>query len=195
MRSGTKFMILLNLELKNYPFKNINTFIDAINNTLEEENSAHRVIKSSQKIVPITDQNELNSINDAIEHPLQEVQEHLKAAVEKLSDREQPDYRNSVKESISAVEALCKRLSGKATLPDALKELTNTNNKNVNLHPAFKEALNKLYGYTSDSSGIRHSLKEKDEPTSYSEAKYMLVVVSAFINYIISQSAEAGIEL
>ncbi|MGR6868629.1 AbiJ-NTD4 domain-containing protein, partial [Acinetobacter baumannii] len=57
------------------------------------------------------------------------------------------------------------------------------------LHPAFKKALTSLYGYTSDSDGIRHALL--DESTiSYSDAKYMLVSCSAFINYVIGKISE-----
>jgi len=44
----------------------------------------------------------------------------LSRALELLSDRKQPDYRNSIKESISAVEATCQVFASKsrATLGD-----------------------------------------------------------------------------
>lgn len=41
-----------------------------------------------------------------------------------------------------------------------------------------------LYGYTSDSGGIRHSLLEDDISVSFEDAKFMLVSCSAFINYL-----------
>ncbi len=47
-----------------------------------------------------------------------------------------------------------------------------------------KEAFNKLYGYTSDKSGIRHN-GGVDENTTFEEAQYMLVSCSAFLNYLI----------
>ncbi|MEG8264615.1 hypothetical protein MKS78_04515 [Acinetobacter baumannii] len=49
----------------------------------------------------------------------------MKAALSFLTDRNKPDYRNSVKESISAVEALCVTLSGdpKATLGASLNSI------------------------------------------------------------------------
>ena len=74
-----------------------------------------------------------------------------------VSDRVAPDYRNSVKESISAVEAACRHVTGlsSATLADALKKVSD-------IHPAYSKAFGQLYGYTSDASGIRHSLT--DEP-------------------------------
>jgi len=53
-----------------------------------------------------------------------------------------------------------------------------------NLHPALKGAFDKLYGYTSDADGIRHALLEEDKVT-FEQAKFMLVVCSAFTNYVV----------
>lgn len=47
---------------------------------------------------------------------------HLTKALSLLSDRNKPDYRNSIKESISAVEATCKSLTGISTLDKALSK-------------------------------------------------------------------------
>jgi hypothetical protein len=119
---------------------------------------------------------------------------HLKRALELLSDRKSPDYRNSTKESISAVEAICGLITGnpKAELGQALKEIERGNK--VKLHGALSGAFSKLYGYTSDAGGIRHALL--DEPNLYFEdAKFMLVSCSAFINYLVAKSSKAGIEL
>ena len=50
------------------------------------------------------------------------------------------------------------------------------------MHPAFKSGLEKIYGYTSDEHGIRHSLM--DNPNlNIDDAKFMLVICSAFVNY------------
>lgn len=61
---------------------------------------------------------------------------------ELLADRKSPDYRNSIKESISAVEAICKLITGsqKATLEDALRQLET---KLGSVHPALKDAFRK----------------------------------------------------
>lgn len=59
-------------------------------------------------------------------------------------------------------------------------------------HPALSESLGKLYAYTNDGDGIRHSLK--DEKTVDSEdALFMLVTCSAFINYMSAKARKAGI--
>ena len=50
---------------------------------------------------------------------------HLQQSIALLAQKPNPDYRNSIKESISAVEALCIAVTGdpKATLGQALKTL------------------------------------------------------------------------
>lgn len=147
-----------------------------INEVLEEYNSAYRFV--GKEIAEITDHNEISSIEDGLEDAEKPVRIHLEAALRMLSDREFPDYRNSIKESISAIEAACRIVTGNesATLGDALKRVQN-------MHPAMQKAFGQLYGYTSDESGIRHSLI--DEPKiSYADAKFMLVTCSAFISFL-----------
>jgi hypothetical protein len=94
----------------------------ACNHFLERENSSYRFLDG--KIVEISSSDELQEIESAIERstPYYGVKQHLRSAISMLSDRENPDYRNSIKESISAVESLCKTVSGndKATLGSAL---------------------------------------------------------------------------
>lgn len=147
-----------------------------INNTLEEHNAAYRFVGT--EIAEITDKNEIQAIEAALATADSPVRTHLDAALRMLSDKEAPDYRNSVKESISAVEAACRLVTANtsATLGDALKRVKN-------LHPAMSKAFSSLYGYTNDASGIRHSLT--DEATiTYADAKFMLVTCSAFVSYL-----------
>ena len=110
-----------------------------------------------------------------------------------MSDRKSPDYRNSIKESISAVEAICRLITNhkKVTLGQCLKEMEGAK---VMLHGALKKAFSNLYGYTSSAAGIRHALM--DEPRlSFEDAKFMLVSCSAFINYLVSKAGKARITL
>ncbi len=147
-----------------------------INKSLEKHNAAYRMV--GNKIVEITDRNEIAAIEEGLEHPDVPVRTHLDAALRMLSDKEAPDYRNSIKESISAVEAACRLITGdkSASLGEALKKVTY-------VHPSLSQAFTKLYGYTSDNSGIRHSLVD-DPNTSYADAKFMLVACSAFVSYL-----------
>lgn len=84
------------------------TLIKLINAVLERENSAYRIIEN--KIILITSEQEIQSIEEALEstNPYSGVQQHLNQALKLLSDRQSPDYRNSIKESISAVKSICK---------------------------------------------------------------------------------------
>jgi len=150
-----------------------------LDNTLEQENSGYRLIAG--RFSPIVDPSESQSVSDAVSDSFHEVGEHLRSALALLSDRLRPDYRNSIKESISAVEAAARILSGKpqATLGDALTYLE----KSGALHGALKGAFSKLYGYTSDADGIRHSLMGESDLTQ-ADARYFLVVCSAFVNLL-----------
>lgn len=177
----------------NYPDKTANQdFMGSCNTVLEKEVSAYRF--AGAKITPITSDEEVAEIEEALGVPqsLKPVASHLKRALDLLADRESPDYRNSVKESISAVEAICKLITtdAKAELKQALREIE----KKTGLHSALKNAFSSLYGYTSDAQGIRHALM--DEPSlDLEDAKFMLVSCSAFVNYLVTKSSKAGIKL
>ncbi len=167
-------------------------FMRTCNAVLEEEVSAYRFVGGL--ITQITSQDEIAAVEEAqlATEPLRGVSTHLKTALDLLSNRESPDYRNSIKESISAVEAMCQRLAGqpKATLGQALKRLEAT----VPLHSALKKAFGNLYGYTNDAEGIRHALLEESDLTQ-DDAKFMLVTCSAFVSYLLAQAAKAGVDL
>ena len=172
---------------QNCPKNLSGNFIKSCNEVFTKEAAAYRLV--NDQIIPLTSEEEIESIGEAINSPHQYsgVRRHLEKAVRCLSDRKSPDYENSVKESISAVEALCKSITGdnKSTLGDLLKRIE----KDYGMHKAFKEALSKLYGYTSDEGGIRHAMLEESK-ISYSDAKFMLVLCSAFVNYILGKESE-----
>lgn len=154
-------------------------FMDVCNTALEKEMSAYRFIDNH--IARITEPVEVEAIESALDSADQPISRHLSRALELLSDRSNPDFRNSIKESISAVERLVAKVtdSKNGTLGKMLNKLDDA----LELHPTLKDAFNKLYGYTSDESGIRHALKDK-APVDFDDAKFMLVTCSAFINYV-----------
>jgi len=168
------------------------TFEAACNNFLEREMSGYRFLDTV--LVQITSEAELAEIEAALQNArrtaLTGVQEHLSDALTKLSDRKNPDYRNSIKESISAVESIARVISGESTLGKALKIIEDR----VGLHPALKKGFSAIYGYTSDEGGIRHALMESPN-CDFEDAKYMLVSCSAFINYLVVKADKAGISL
>ncbi len=162
-----------------------------INSVLETENSAYRIV--GDEITEISDEHEIEPIQTALESGPLSCRQHFTRALELLSDRKQPDYRNSIKESVLAVESACRVIADKpkATLGDCLKVI----NSRRPLHPAFKDALSKLYGYTSDNGGIRHSLTDEGITPTFADAKFMLATCSAFVNYLWTCAAENGLSV
>jgi len=162
-------------------------FIENCNRVLEREGSGYRIINGY--LTQITSELEIQEIESALKNNNKwvSVSTHLNSALDQLSDRKNPDYRNSIKESISAVEAACIIMTGdsSATLGKALSLIE----KSHSLHGALRSAFASLYGYTSDSGGIRHALLEEDIKVEFEEAKLLLVLCSAFINYLQAKMA------
>lgn len=150
------------------------------NKVFEAEYVGYRFV--NEHIVPITDSVELSEIEEATFNNHDSVREHIDKALHFLSDRNSPDYANSIKESISAVERMCSIIVGKATsLGDAL---SNLQKKGVAIHPQLRSAFEKLFAYTNGASGIRHAGELGGKDSTFEEAKFMLVSCCAFINYL-----------
>ena len=169
----------------NWPGQSTSEQCSALNAVLAEENSAYRLVGG--QFVEITNDSEVEAVDTAANTGLDGVSAHIASAVKFLSDRKDPNYRNSVKESISAVESLLKILTENrsATLSDALKEIKSK----IEIHPALISGFEKIYAYTSDQGGIRHAIFDTDQ-TTYADAKFMLVSCSAFINYLVERHPE-----
>nr|WP_321357592.1 hypothetical protein [uncultured Draconibacterium sp.] len=162
-----------------------NVLSNLFNKVLQREMSAYRFVDGN--LVEINSKEEIVEIESALKNTdkFKTVKEHLGRALELYSDRKKPDYRNSIKESISAVESLSKIIvkNEKATLGQALNEIE----KRHNIPNSLKSAFSSLYGYTSDEGGIRHALIEKNITVEIEDARFMLIACSAFINYLISK--------
>ena len=174
---------LRNFDAKNHKFYPVaSNFIKLLNSAFERLNFAYRII--NDEIVEITSEQEIKTIETAIDNSARNVKMHLNRALELYAQRPEGDYRNSIKESISAVEAFCREKTGENTLGKALNKLE----KNGIVFPdVLKHAFDKLYAYTNQpDAGIRHALM--DDTGVYTpkaeEAIFMLVSCSAFINYL-----------
>ncbi len=155
------------------------------NAILEQEKSGYRIV--CDVIAPIINEAEIKSIEEASATKFSSVNEHIRKSLELYADTQSPDYQNSVKESISAVESICCIITGlsgaDATLGKTIKKLKDNG---IHIHSAMEQAFVKLYGYTSDEAGIRHGgIDFNDVPAE--DAKYMLVSCSAFINYLLEK--------
>ncbi len=159
-----------------------NIFI-LFNNLFEWEYVGYRFINGL--IMPISDEIEVSAINDALKNEYESVRKHLSKACNYLSNREKPDYENTIKESISAVETICRIITGATGNEASLgKMLNKLKEQGVDIHPALESAFEKLYGFSSDKDGIRHGSGLGGPHSTFAEAKFMLVACSAFVNYL-----------
>ena len=157
------------------------TFVKRCNQVLEQERARFRFILNL--VTPITNDEEMAAVETAA--VTDEAGDHIRRAIELYRDRTNPDYRNSVKESISAVEATYCRMTGTShkNIGDAIAAMKT---EGVDLPGPLKSGFSKIYGWTSGKDGIRHALTEGARPVSEAEARLMLVMCSAYVNYLLS---------
>lgn len=164
----------------------------AANDLLEREHSGYRYIGG--ELAPITNPAEIAEIEQAgraaSTYGLDGVRQQITQALSLLGKRPDPDYRNAVKEAISAVEGVVKLING--TRGGGLKEALDVVAPRIDLHPALKTGLEKLYGYTSDEDGVRHPILEEAN-VDEADARFMIVICSAFVNFLVSKADAAGL--
>lgn len=156
----------------------INKFVRNLNREFKRLNFAYRII--NKEIVEITTEEEIIAIEEALTSSKDNIRTHLNNALELYAQRPTGDYRNSIKESISAVEAMSRNITG-----DNVLNFKKMEDKGVITPPVLRQAFEKLYGYTNDkTTGIRHAIMNDTNAPQAEEALFMLVSCSAFINYL-----------
>lgn len=155
----------------------------AANVMLCKEGSAYRFV--GDVLVSITNQEEIAVVESVVQlsNQFSGASQHIAQAVTLLSDRNSPDYRNAIKESISAVESAVRVATGKPNI-DIEKGLMK-----LGLHNQLEQAWKNMYNWTSDEDGVRHGIKGAQR-VGMAEARYMVVASSAFVNYLVSKSTE-----
>ena len=169
-------------ERNSYTFSVLIKFVDLLNFHFERLNFAYRVV--NKEIVEITSKEEITAIETALQESTDNIRMHLSKALELYAKRPEGDYSNSIKESISAVEAYCRAKTGKSSLGKALNHLENNG---IIIPKTLNDAFEKLYIYTNQGdTGIRHALMDSEGKyvPSGDEALFMIVSCSAFINYL-----------
>lgn len=151
------------------------------NKILEDERTGYHII--NKMITPITNVIEVDTIEQAINNSPEHVAQSLDKAIKLYSDREKPDYNNAIKESITAVEALCCTIvEGKEdSLGRAINKMAE---QGIVLHEALAEAIKKLYKYTCNEDGKRHGGTTYVE-SDVEDARFMIVTCSAIVNYLL----------
>ncbi len=161
---------------------NADVFTEHCNQVFEEEKAAYRFVENW--ITPIINEKERATIRDAARSD--EAGRHISRAITLYRDRSEPDYRNSVKESISAVEATYRRLTGgeHKNIGAAITALEGQGR--IDLPTSLKKGFSQIYGWTSGRDGIRHALMKDAPEITEPEARLMLVMCSAYVNYLLS---------
>jgi ribosome-associated translation inhibitor RaiA len=164
-------------------------FQKTCNLLFEHETSGYRFVNGI--IAPVTSTEEINEIETAIEKSTKEIQIHLTQSLTLLSNKKNPDFRNSIKEAITAVERQCQLISEDSdTLTKALEKIER--GKKVRIHKHLNEAFQKIYSWTNEDGGIRHPLKD-DPNVDLEDAQFMLIACSAFINYLRIKKMKANL--
>jgi AbiJ-like protein len=165
-----------------------------VSKVLLDTNSAYAMIDGNT-FLPIGTEQEAASLEKAIsdlhESEFAGASTHLKKAATSLTNG---DYGDSLRESIHAVESVARKID-----PEAAKSLgpaLDTLEKHGNIHPALKSAFKKLYGYTSDEEGIRHSIIEGDAPNvDETDAMFMIGACASFVSYLIGKARNSSLDL
>ena len=97
--------------------------VDAFNAEFETYLVGYRFI--GHEVTPVDSAAESDGVNQALSdaEPIKGARHSLERAVDLLADRQSPDYPNSIKESISAAEAVVKKVTGEGQLGAGLKKL------------------------------------------------------------------------
>ena len=163
-------------------------FVKNINMFFKRLYYSYRIV--DKEIVEITSKEEIVSIETALHTSKDNIRKHISTALALYAQKPVGDYRNSIKESISAVEAYCRERTGENTLGKALDKIKKSG---CVIPDILIHAFEKLYAYTNQpDNGIRHALM--DENGAYipgqEEAQFMLVSCSSFLNYLYGKSSK-----
>ena len=159
--------------------------ISGVNETLERMNVGYRLREQTGRFDSIYSPAESEVVDSAVASPLPAVQMHMKNALDLYSSRERPDYANTVKESVSAVESLIKEWTGKefkSGMDQLAKDGILPNDRAPKGKPFLLEAVSNIWGYANKTS--RHGLKSGESPPDADTARFILVTCAAFVNYM-----------
>ena len=149
--------------------------------TIDESSEPVCIIPTTSREMKESVERSLANINQS---ELTGAKSHFYSAAQALNNN---NFSDSVRESIHAVEAAARKIDPEPSkgLGAALNSLEN---RGMLKHPALKEGIKKLYGYTSDEEGIRHPLIDSEAANvGFDEAIFMYGACVSFVDYLVSK--------
>ena len=163
--------------------------------TIRDSMCAYSILEGEWTIVPSALPEQRESVEEAfrvlLHGPFGGARKHLSKSGECIN---KGDYSGSVRESIHAVESVARRLDNNArkSLAPALLSLSK---KGLVMHGAFKSGIERLYGYTNDEDGIRHSLSEVEANVDVADAVFMFGACASFAAYLVEKARGVRLQI
>ena len=161
-------------------------YTDEINNLLSEENLGYRFVDGVfEKPGRLQTQRNLNKAMTVLgDNRLANARRHFNKAHKFFSNRERPDFENTVKEAVCALESATEALSGVKVSQDFAKEVSKLSGTQPgSIPPPIAQAMTKIYAYRGAGQGVAHGTNEGPTVTRL-EAELVLSTVAAFITYL-----------
>ena len=161
----------------------------AIQRQLDTHNIGCQLVDG--KFVPALSREEAEEVGRALTVPFPKARTHMEKAVSHFRNRERPDYANTVKEAISAVESLVKEWTGKKDVRSGLRQLARdeilrrdpqASGEGSGKRGSLVAALENVWGFATKTS--RHGLKSGESEPDSAEAGLILAVCASFVNYM-----------
>jgi hypothetical protein len=159
----------------------LNTY-DVMNDCFENEFLGYRFV--GDQIIKITNKDEIATIVESTKTPYDNVNESISKSISLLSETSKKDFENSIKESVLAVEQLLNIIlkTEGVTLGKAMEQIL----AKAEIDEHLRDTIKSIYKYASNSNGIRHGNNKEKKTVSFEEAKFILVLCSATINYLVN---------
>jgi len=161
-------------------------WFEMLNRVLESRGCAYRFI--AEQLVPLSNSVEAAEVASVADSAIPTVAAHIREARRLLPPNVGANPRDSIRQSIAAVEAALRHLAGNpgATLTDGLVAFETRHGA---LPASLRRALVTLCGYAANGEGARRDVSEEADGASGDQARLMLVTCSAFANYLVTLSA------
>ncbi len=154
--------------------------IGYFNRTFEDEKFYYRFVNGL--LEPITNNEEIASIEDTCKNLLDGVKNHINKALQCFAQKPTPDYNNTAKEAYSALECIVKdiaEVNKNVNFSNAL----NTLGSKHGLDSQLKALIQNINRYANDNARHANNAHEVKELT-HAEAKFILISCSSAVNYL-----------